>query len=129
MQGSETPACVTVYIPYMLRDSLLQLGAAATPECLKSKDLGQGSVWERRRGLSPDPRALCSAHTLLLAAQHGLGACSEPPPEEKPGHAENPDRPQSSGGHFCLGESRVMGLAASHGSRIKHQPCWAAAKQ
>lgn len=96
---------------------------------IQSRDLWQGSVWERRRGLSPDPRALCSAHTLLLGAQWELGTCSEPPPEDKPACAENPDRHQGSDGHFCLGESRVMDLAGSHGSRRKRQPCWAAAKQ
>lgn len=114
----------------------LQLAAPAQSCCnmtvskeIQSRDLWQGDVWERRRGLNPDSRALCSAHTLLLAAQCGLGTCSEPPPEDKPGRAENPDRHQGNDGHFSLGDSRVMDLAGSHGSWSKHQPCWAAAKQ
>lgn len=128
MQGSETPPCATGYISYVLCDSLLHSELLQHKEIL-SRNLWQGNVWERRRELNPNPRALCSAHTLLPAAHCGLETCPEPPPEDKPGCAEDPDRLQGSDGHFCLSESRVMDLAGSHGSRSKHQAGWAAAKQ
>lgn len=125
--------CHRVHLTHTLRLSAPAQSCCSMRVCkgIQSKDLHQGNVWETRRGLNPDPRVLCSAHTLLLAAQRALGTCSEPPPEDKPDllRAENPDSHQSGDGHFYSSESRVMDLAASCGSRSKHQPCWTAAKQ